>query len=130
MKFIKDAVTIDLGGNLMPAEGMRTELWQSKGVYSTGAPLVNWRGVKLRWIPIVARINKTTLLLLRTFCDSTVQGAKLTFTFRPDVGWNVGNPSGLGDVTVNLWSDDWSEKYLADDYYEVRMILRKVEQAA
>lgn len=116
------ATSVNLGGNFLPADGYKPERWQSMATTGGGAPVIYDRGVLVHWIPIHARLTKATLLLLRSFFNTTVQWAKTDFTFTPDAGWDVGN--GAGTMTVRLWQNSYSERMITDNLYEVKLLLR------
>lgn len=65
--------------------------------------------------------NATTNL--RNFIITTVTFGKLTFTFTPDAGMNVGNGDG-GAVTVRWWAGNLVESQWAYQKYAYDILLR------
>ncbi len=98
---------------------------QNAGIAEDGTARVYDRGVTERLIGIKLNekdhANATTNL--RTFIITTVTFSKLTFTFTPDPGINVGNGDG-GAVTVRYWSNKLVENQWAFQKYAFDIVLR------
>lgn len=98
---------------------------QNRDTAEDGTARVYDRGVTERFIGINLNeknhANATTNL--RTFIITTVTFSKLTFTFTPDAGMNVGNGDG-GAVTVRWWNGNLVEHQWAYQKYDYDILLR------
>jgi hypothetical protein len=122
--FVLGGSTITFTGFVFPFNYSH-EHHQNIGVAEDASVKAYDRSVTERFIGIKLNekdhTNATTNL--RTFIITTVTFSKLTFTFTPDTGINVGNGDG-GAVTVRWWSPSLLENQWMFQKYAFDMILR------
>ena len=122
--FVLGGTTVTFTGFVFPF-GHTYDHHQNIGTAEDGSIKAYDRSVTERFIRINLKeknhTNATTNL--RNFIITTVTFGKLTFTFTPDAGINVGNGDG-GAVTVRWWAGNLVENQWNYQKYAYDIILR------